>query len=451
MARFADAIRLSQEAVAAALRRRFPSTLVLPTLGNHDTHPYFTSGTSAAAALSTLARLYGDRLPSPALRRQLAQRGYYVYRQRRRRLWVAVLETNALALPEAAHAADEQLSWLGRVLSDAADARATVLVLGHIAPGASHVDWQSMAASGWAGGGWTARAQQRLYELMRRDAARPHGGTLAGLLFGHLHTGSVRLIEPLRGGGGEGSGGGEGGGGGEGSGGGGGAGDGHLPAVVHLSPSLTARNPTPHVPALRRYELRLPRAPHRGVGALHDAIEHAFELDASNAGGTAVWAAHSVRAALNLSDFSRGAWRRWARRLLDDDRAFGSLMSAQRCADEIEADYATCKVRAPAARIQPLPQRTTHRARRRHPCSLLPFCRSSIPSRLRASAAPAHASSMRSTRRLRSPTAPRYLSQASMVCAMLEAEAVPYAECLQTARQRAKAPPGWRPAVKRQP
>ena len=107
-----------------------------------------------------------------------------------------MLETNAPSLPEAADAGGAQLDWLEGVLGRAAAAGVTVLVAGHIAPGASHIDYDSMAATGWAGGGWTARAQERLDAIARRAAARPARGaaaTLAALFFGHLH-GEARIV-----------------------------------------------------------------------------------------------------------------------------------------------------------------------------------------------------------------------------------------------------------------
>ena len=163
-------------------------------------------------------------------------------------------------------------------------------------------------------------------------------------------------------------------------------------ALIHLSPSLTPRNPTPHMPAVRLYSLSAPSA-HR-VAEITDIHEHSLDLDASNeaairggrgTGGAAqVWRAASLKAAYNLSSVSSpAAWSRWTHALLRDDGAFGRLMSPQQCADEIESDYAVCK--------------------------------------------------------------------ASMLCAMLEAEPAPYAACLAAVRKGAVRPRGWQAAVKRKP
>lgn len=337
----AAAARRSQRAVAAALRKAFPNTPILPTVGNHDTWPYFTSsGEGAADARRELANLYGEHL-APAQRRHLATRGYYLHKLTRRE-WVAVLETNALALTEAAADAASQLEWLDRTLTNAAEAGASVIILGHIAPGASHVDFNSMAAAGWQGGGLTAKAQEALYALMRRDAARGAStsegvsgirrGPLAALLFGHLHTGSVRLL----------------------------GNDEHEPenAVVHLSPSLTPRNPTPHTPAVRLYEFSAPTA--HAPMALREIYEHRLDLDASNQGadGGLVWREVAVREELNLTGTlaSAATWRQWASKLLSDGREFARLMSPQRCADEIDANFAVCRASFVCAALEPQPQ-----------------------------------------------------------------------------------------------
>lgn len=42
--------------------------------------------------------------------------------------------------------------------------------------------------------------------------------------------------------------------------------------------------------------------------------------------------------------------------MLSDDAAFGRLMPSQRCADEIEADYAVCKASMLCAMLEPEPQ-----------------------------------------------------------------------------------------------
>lgn len=339
----APSVRKSHEALALALQERFSHTAVLPCLGNHDTHPYFVLGAEAGDALSTMANLYGSAL-KPSERKTLIQRGYYVHKLRRNRLWVVVLETNALSIPSASVAADLQLSWLEHVLKGAALHAVSVLILGHIAPGASHIDFNSMAAAGWSGGGWTARSQAVFYRLLRENGRL--AGRISAMLFGHLHTGSVRLLRPTAGektaswasdvpldldrgsalavgdyGDEE-------------------ANDATMP-VMYLSPSLTSRNPTPHRGGLRLYTLSSPPSRRQPLH-LTDIDEYSFELDASNAQGKPLWTAASVRSSLNLSSLTYIAWRRWAHSLRDD-ATFGWLMSAQRCADEVEPDYAKCK------------------------------------------------------------------------------------------------------------
>ena len=83
-------------------------------------------------------------------------------------LWVVALDTNSLALPEAAKTAARQLQWLEETLAAAAAQRAAVLIAGHIAPGASHTDWRSI---GEVANGSTPMLRSRdggaqLYELV---------------------------------------------------------------------------------------------------------------------------------------------------------------------------------------------------------------------------------------------------------------------------------------------
>ena len=253
------------------------------------------------------------------------------------------------------------------------------------------------------------------------------------LFFGHLHTSSVRLLraaprgKAARHGGDSG-----GGGGGGGSGGGGGGGDTvtavvaaaagvaagaagarageEMPVempVMYLSPSLTPRNPTPHVPAVRLYALAAGkgegegggggegaagegaavagegagRRAARGAWEVSEAWDHALDIREIGA-GAAVWRVDSLRAQLNLSTLRAEAWRAWLGSL-QDDAAFVRHLSAQRCADEVEAPYAECK--------------------------------------------------------------------ASALCAMGELEDEAYLACLRRTSKRALPPPGWVQGVKRKP
>ena len=59
--------------------------------------------------------------------------------------------------------------------------------------GASHADFGSMMSSGWSGGSWRTDAQHRFYAIVRE-----HHRAIVAMFFGHLHTGSVRLLrKPL--------------------------------------------------------------------------------------------------------------------------------------------------------------------------------------------------------------------------------------------------------------
>eukprot|EP00967_Tisochrysis_lutea_P121289 scaffold199704_cov28-Tisochrysis_lutea.AAC.2 len=407
-----DALLASHRAMHKLLSDAFPQVPILPVIGNHDTWPYFSTD---ARAQQELAHIWGPRLSSEASI-SLRERGYYRETLRtdgngqplREPLVVICLETNALALPDTgvggghddggkmSPAAREQLHWLDESLLSLPNHSA--LIFGHIAPGASHVDFDSMAALGWEGGGLRAEAQATLYDLLRR-----HRHVIIALLFGHLHTPSVRLLTRPK------------------------ELTGDMP-VAYLSPSLTMRNPTPHEGAVRRYTLQSTAGDLKGsigqqssrtvgserdvdalgaVGAvgrvgpgdgvhsspngvavrtsllprgggyhLHDMLDLVLDISALSAHGSRApfkpmksHSAHtypgppvkgqhdgtniseelswrlipSVRSSLGLAALNDRAWRTWVDRLRHDDGAFCDFMPAQRCADEIESNYAKCK------------------------------------------------------------------------------------------------------------
>lgn len=116
------------------------------------------------------------------------------------------------------------------------------------------------------------------------------------------------------------------------------------------------------MPAVRLYELQKAGASSSSAApspfapaALSEITEHTLDLDASNARGRPQWSAESVRAAYNLSSLAYGPWRAWALGLQADDAAFARLMSPQRCADEIDAEYGTCKASYLCAMLEPEP------------------------------------------------------------------------------------------------
>ena len=94
----------------------------------------------------------------------------------------------------------------------------------------------------------------------------------------------------------------------------------------------------------------------KSAALVQDIVEHQLDLDASNQAHSAVWTAESLRAAFNLSRLDHSAWTAWARSLRNDTK-FAQLYSPQRCADEIEADYAKCKASALCAltELEPRP------------------------------------------------------------------------------------------------
>jgi len=145
----AAAVRASHATMAELLAASFAGVPVLPLVGNHDTWPYFSGGRAAREVRAELARLWGAGLGRTAAR-ELREQGYYVYiPPALTNLWVVAIDTNSLALADAAATATRQLAWFETTLAAAEAQGVEVIVVGHIAPGASHTDWRSIAAAGW--------------------------------------------------------------------------------------------------------------------------------------------------------------------------------------------------------------------------------------------------------------------------------------------------------------
>ena len=129
--------------------------------------------------------------------------------------------------------------------------------------------------------------------------------------------------------------------------------------VMHLSPSLTPRNPTPHTPAARLYELT-------SEAEVLDALDLSLDIDQSNARGESVWLHHRLKRQYNLSSLDTLAWAAWLDGL--SDAGFAAHFPPQRCADEIEADYAKCKASVICAmrEVEPTPYAACLRRVRSH-------------------------------------------------------------------------------------
>ena len=142
----AAARRTADDSAAAPLIR--PSaTPVLHAIGNHDTWPYY----SLASTWREWERGWTAELGREYLERQFPGRslaewrgGGYYSRRLGASLRLVVLNTNQLALTDGT----AQLDWLEAELVAARRARQRVLLLGHIPPGPSHYELDSICAAG---------------------------------------------------------------------------------------------------------------------------------------------------------------------------------------------------------------------------------------------------------------------------------------------------------------
>ena len=360
----ASAVRSAALLLATLLQGAFPTTPVMHALGNHDTHPYYSRAAAwrdweaAWRSEPLLGDAYVQRvLPNAESLATWRRGGYYARplwprpqqypshgleaavrmdaiealpQSSSSTLWGLTLNTNDLALPGGG---DQQLAWLSKALGAIRSRGDSAILLGHIPPGPSHFELDSICSPGHyyqvAGGAcWDARSQKRLLHLLAK-----YSDVLPASYWGHHHTDSVRIVgdDALRGGGRS-------------------AavveGGSREPAVARhlclLSPSLTPRNP-PHDPAIRLYRYS------RRTGAPIDFTEYRLDIDKANANGYAEWqrapsALHTPP--LNLNNMSAAEWARALRGMLNHDHRptstdelqptdpFLKWVSAERCERE---------------------------------------------------------------------------------------------------------------------
>ncbi|KAL1525653.1 hypothetical protein AB1Y20_020503 [Prymnesium parvum] len=296
------------------LSDHFAGVPVMHTVGNHDTWPYFSLAPVFMDWDRAFEKSQGNEwvratFPGKA-RTHWQQHGYYA-RRLSRRLWGISLNTNELSKTDGG----QQLDWLRTMLDRMRQDRQTAILLGHIPPGPSHFEFDSICAAGHyyqrAGGAcWNPMAQSGLLALLAAYA-----DVVPNSFFGHHHTSSLRVVYNSS------------------------AAARH---VMYLSPSLTPRNPT-HDPAVRLYYYN------RSSGAVVDFVDYSHDLRQSNAAGRINWRVEAAlrKAPLNLSSLSAVAWESAARRMLEYDHApqsqreldphdpFLSWMSSERCKMEV--------------------------------------------------------------------------------------------------------------------
>ena len=136
--------------LATMLSATFKEAPVVHTVGNHDTWPYyslapaFTSWDRAFERAEGVA--YVERHFPGASRESWRSRGYYA-RRLAGSLWAISLNTNELAKTDGGR----QLDWLISTLSGLRAAGERAFLLGHIPPGPSHFELDSICLQGECG------------------------------------------------------------------------------------------------------------------------------------------------------------------------------------------------------------------------------------------------------------------------------------------------------------
>ena len=337
-----NSMRAAAVLIATMLNEAFPHVPTLHAMGNHDTYPYMSTAPTwrgwetAWRADAHLGDEYmSQQFPDDALA-QWRKHGYYS-----RTLWRPQASNTSVSQP-AIHGialntndlvrgdAREQLDWLERTLGTLRAQGDTALLLGHIPPGPSHFELDSICSSGHyfdrtGSACWAHGAQRRFVELATKFA-----DVLPASFFGHHHTDSVRVIgtrrrarrdravatrtrAPATG-----------------------------EHIAFLAAALTPRNP-PHDPSLRLYSYS------RLTGQILDFRDFSLNVPNSNRHKVARWveapsALHCD--ALNLTSLAPAEWERALSSMLAFDHRprstdelhpadpFFSWVSQERCTSQ---------------------------------------------------------------------------------------------------------------------
>ena len=198
-------MRAAAVLIATMLNEAFPHVPTLHAMGYHDTYPYMSTAPTwrgwetAWRADAHLGDEYmSQQFPDDALA-QWRKHGYYS-----RTLWRPQASNTSVSQP-AIHGialntndlvrgdAREQLDWLERTLGTLRAQGDTALLLGHIPPGPSHFELDSICSSSHyfdrtGAACWAHGAQRRFVELATKFA-----DVLPASFFEHLHTDSSEL------------------------------------------------------------------------------------------------------------------------------------------------------------------------------------------------------------------------------------------------------------------
>uniref|UniRef100_UPI003AAFB249 acid sphingomyelinase-like phosphodiesterase 3b n=1 Tax=Centroberyx gerrardi TaxID=166262 RepID=UPI003AAFB249 len=163
----------------------FPNTKVYSALGNHDYHPKSQLPAAPNNIYSQIAEMWQDWL-EPESQRTFKKGGYYSEKLLNRTGFrMLVLNTNLYYdqnnltrnMDDPAH----QFSWADQVLTEAANNKEKVYIIGHVPPGF----FEKKRSKLW----FTKKFNKRYVKLIKQ-----HHSVIIGQFFGHHHTDSFRMF-----------------------------------------------------------------------------------------------------------------------------------------------------------------------------------------------------------------------------------------------------------------
>ncbi|XP_029928014.1 acid sphingomyelinase-like phosphodiesterase 3b [Myripristis murdjan] len=163
----------------------FPSTKVYSTLGNHDFHPKNQLPATQNHMYDQIAEMWRDWL-EPESQQTFKKGGYYSEKLLNRAGFrVLVLNTNLYYdqnnLTKNLDDPASQFSWADQILTNAANNKEKVYIIGHAPPGF----FEKKRSKAW----FTPKFNNKYLELIQK-----HHSVIFGQFFSHHHTDSFRMF-----------------------------------------------------------------------------------------------------------------------------------------------------------------------------------------------------------------------------------------------------------------
>ncbi|XP_017271108.1 acid sphingomyelinase-like phosphodiesterase 3b [Kryptolebias marmoratus] len=163
----------------------FPSTKVYSALGNHDYHPKSQLPPAPNSIYNRIAEMWHDWL-DPKSKETFKKGGYYTERLLNQiGFRILVLNTNLYydqnkLTPDMDDPAG-QFSWMDQTLTEAANNKEKVYIIGHVPPGF----FEKKRSKPW----FTSKFNRKYLDLIKK-----HHSVIVGQFFGHHHTDSFRMF-----------------------------------------------------------------------------------------------------------------------------------------------------------------------------------------------------------------------------------------------------------------